>query len=183
MKKLLILLVVCTALSSCAHKVVFCNELKSEFDLSDEGKMKGVQFFTSHTIIINQQEEETANSNVTNESGVLVSTSTNNSESIIIPSNTKCIFHSYGPDNALNIRFEDGENKFLTFKTKWNKPRDRYYLDANWVAKGGPELKYDNKLFRVDMTRGDSQECFLRVLRRGIRKNKQKDRVINGMKV
>ncbi|MAA57168.1 MAG: hypothetical protein CL855_01635 [Cryomorphaceae bacterium] len=183
MKKLLVLLVISTVLSSCAHKVVFCDELKSEFNISDEDKMKGVQFFTSHTIILNQHEEST-NSNMTDESGVLVSTSTSNSESIIIPANTKCIFHSYGPDNTVNIRFEDGENKFLTFKTKWNKPLDRYYLDANWVAKSGPELTYDNKIFKVDMMRAESsKDCFLRVLRKGIKKNKRKDRVINGMKV
>ena len=146
--------------------------------------MKGVQFFTSHTIIINQHEGESTNSNLTNESGVLVSTSISNSESIIIPANTKCIFHSYGPENTVNIRFEDGESKFLTFKTKSNRPLDRYYLSANWLAKGGPELTYDNKLFKIDMMRAESsQHCFLRVLRKGIKKNKRKDRVVHGMKV
>ena len=46
------------------------------------------------------------------------------------------------------VEWDPGENKFITFKSKADKPRDRYYFVADWAAKGGPELMYGNKKFK-----------------------------------
>merc|ERR1712182_75197 len=96
-------------------------------------KMRKVQFFTSSTIIL-KQVSQCSSETITDDSGVLVSSSTDKSETIIIPANSKCIFESFGSNKEINIRFELGENKYLSFKSKSNRARDRYYFVANWNA-------------------------------------------------
>ena len=57
---------------------------------------------------------------------------------IIIPANTKCIFDGYGPNKEIRVRFQTGDQKYLSFKKKGGHIRDRYYLVADWRASGGP---------------------------------------------
>ena len=182
MKKIFGLFALVLFLGSCAVKVPFTNEVKEEFGLDSEEKMRKVQFFTSSTIIL-KQVGQSSSENSTDDSGVLVSSSTDKSETIIIPANSKCIFEGFGSSKEVNIRFELGENKYVTFKSKSNKPRDRYYFVANWSASGGPELMYGNKKFKVDMMRGSARSSYILVSRKRLQKNKRKERVVGGMKV
>jgi hypothetical protein len=182
MKKLLGLIAVTFVLFSCAIKVPFTNDVKTEFGLDSEEKMRKVQFFTSSTIILNQIAESSSET-TTDESGVLVSSSTNNSESIIIPANSSCVFENFGPNNEVNIRFELGENKFISFKAKSMQKRDRYYFVADWKAMGGPVVMYGNKKFKVDMMRGSARSSYIEVSRKRLQKSKRKERVVKGMKV
>ena len=54
MKNLLGLIAIASVLFSCAVKVPFTNDVKTEFGLDSEVKMRKVQFFTSATIILKQ---------------------------------------------------------------------------------------------------------------------------------
>ncbi|MBG39076.1 MAG: hypothetical protein CL857_04055 [Cryomorphaceae bacterium] len=182
MKKIFGLLALVFVLFSCAVKVPFTNEVRQEFGLDSEEKMRKVQFFTSSTIIL-KQVAQSSSETTTDDSGVLVSSSTDKSETIIIPANSKCIFESFGSNKEINIRFELGENKYLSFKSKSNKLRDRYYFVANWSASGGPELMYGNKKCKVDMMRGAARSSYIIVSRKRLQKNKRKERVVGGMKV
>lgn len=182
MKNLLGLIAIASVLFSCAVKVPFTNDVKTEFGLDSEVKMRKVQFFTSATIIL-KQVIEASSETTTDDSGVLVSSSTNNSESIIIPANSKCIFEGFGDQNEVQIRFELGENKYISFKSKSNQNRDRYYFNADWRASGGAVVMYGNKKYKIDMMRGSARSSYILVSRKRLQQSKRKERVIKGMKI
>lgn len=182
MKKLFGLLALVLVLFSCAVKVPFTNEVKDEFGLDSEEKMRKVQFFTSSTIIL-KQVGQSSSETTTDDSGVLVSSSTDKSETIIIPANSKCVFEGFGSSQEVLVKFELGANKYVSFKSKSNQPRDRYYFVANWSANGGPELMYGNKRYKVDMMRGSARSSYILVSRKRLQKSKRKERVVGGMKV
>ena len=181
MKKIFGLFALVLVLFSCAVKVPFTNEVKEEFGLDSEEKMRKVQFFTSSTIILKQVGQ--SSSETTTDDGILVSSSTDKSETIIIPANSKCIFIGFGSSQEIMVKFELGANKYVIFKSKSNQPRDRYYFVANWSASGGPELMYGNKKFKVDMMRGSARSSYILVSRKRLQKSKRKERVVGGMKV
>ena len=167
---------------SCAVKIPYTRQVNEEFGLKSEEKMRKVQFFISETIILNQKVE--ANSETTtDESGTLVSSSTKESESIIITGHTKCIFEGYGPNNEIRVRFETGDKKYLEFASKGNQLRDRFYFDADWKANGGPTVKYGGKTYKVDVMRGAARSSFIKVEKKRLQKTRKKERVIKGMKV
>ena len=182
MKNLLGLIAIASVLFSCAVKVPFTNDVKTEFGLDSEVKMRKVQFFTSATIIL-KQVIEASSETTTDDSGVLVSSSTNNSESIIIPANSKCIFEGFGDQKEVQIRFELGENKYISFKSKSNQNRDRYYFNADWRASGGAVVMYGNKKYKIDMMRGSARSSYILVSRKRLQQSKRKERVIKGMKI
>ena len=182
MKNIFALIVLSFVFYSCAVKVPYTKEVSQEFGLESEEKMRKVQFFTSSTIILNQVAEASSET-TTDGSGTLVSSSTSESESLIIPANTKCIFEGYGPNKEIRVRFETGDKKFLQFLSKGNQMRDRFYFVANWKASGGPVVDYGGKTFKVDMMRGAARSSYIRVSKKRLQSTKRKERVIKGMKV
>ena len=116
MKKLLFLFATTTLLLSCGVKVPYTTQIRDEFSLDTEEKLRQVQFFTSHTIILDQIKKSDAQN--TTQNGTLVSSSNSEKETIIIPAGTKCIFESYGSKGEINVRFELGDNKIISFNTK-----------------------------------------------------------------
>ena len=182
MKNIFALLFLGTFFCSCAVKIPYTRQVNEEFGLKSEEKMRKVQFFISETIILNQKVE--ANSETTtDESGTLVSSSTKESESIIITGHTKCIFEGYGPNNEIRVRVETGDKKYLEFASKGNQLRDRFYFDADWKANGGPTVKYGGKTYKVDVMRGAARSSFIKVEKKRLQKTRKKERVIKGMKV
>ncbi len=182
MKNIFTLIIASFLFFSCAIKVPFTLQIKEEFGLNSEEKMRKVQFFTSSTIILNQIAESSSET-TTDESGVLVSSSTSESESVIIPANTKCIFEGFGPNKEIRVRFEIGEGKYLQFTPKGKQARDRHYFVANWKASGGPRVKYGTKMYKVDMMRGSARSAYITVSKKRLQSNKRKERVVKGMKV
>jgi len=182
MKKIFALLLTSLLFFSCAVKVPYTLQIKEEFGLKSEEKMRKVQFFTSSTIILNQIAESSSET-TTDESGVLVSSSTSESESVIIPANTKCVFEGYGPNGEIRVRFELGDGKFLQFTPKGRQPRDRHYFVAQWKASGGPKVQYGGKTYKVDMMRGSARSAYITVSKKRLQSNKRKERVVKGMKV
>ena len=49
---------------------------------------------------------ESSSETMTDESGTLVSSSTSESESLIIQANTRCIFEGYGPNGEIRVRLK-----------------------------------------------------------------------------
>ena len=182
MKNIFAVIVLSCLFCSCAVKVPYTKQVNEEFGLKSEVKMRKVQFFTSSTIILNQIAESSSET-TTDESGTLVSSSTSESESLIIQANTKCIFEGYGPNGEIRVRFETGDQKYLQFSPKGNQMRDRHYFVADWKASGGPVVKYGGKIFKVDMMRGSARSSYIRVSKKRLQSNKRKERVVKGMKV
>jgi hypothetical protein len=182
MKHLIFLSIVTFLIASCGVKVPYTNQVRDEFALDNEEKMGKVQFFISHTIILNQ-EVKSDNSNTT-DNGTLVVNSSSESESVIVPAGTRCIFDSYGSKGEIKVRFENGENKVIPFVVKSeNAGSKRYFLDADWNAQGGPKINYGGEVYKVDLTRGSARGAHLMVVRKKLQKTKRKERVVKGMKI
>jgi hypothetical protein len=181
--KYLVLFSLCISiLSSCGVKIPYTTQVRDEFALDNEEKMSKVQFFISHTIILNQ-ETRSDNSNTT-DNGTLVINSSSESESIIIPAGTRCIFDSFGTKGEIKVRFENGEDKVLSFVAKSESSLSkRYFFDADWNAQGGPKIKYGEDQYKVDLTRGSARTAYLLVVRKKLQKTKRKERVVKGMKI
>ncbi len=177
------LFVVALSLASCGIKVPYTPQIRDEFGLDSDEKMRKVQFFTSHTIILNQDMK--ADSENTTQNGTLVSSSSSQKESIIIPAGTKCVFDEFGPQGQLRVRFELGENRILSFGTKaeGSATNKRYYFEADWNAQGGAKINYSDKVYKVDLLRGSPRSAHLLVVKKRLEKTKRKERVLKGMKV
>ena len=69
-------------LSACATQVPYTNMIRDEFSLDSEEKMGKVQFYISHTIVM---DEEVKNENsTTTANGTLINSSSTKKESVII---------------------------------------------------------------------------------------------------
>jgi hypothetical protein len=183
MKKLFFLLATTALLSSCGVKVPYTNQIRDEFSLDTDEKMRQVQFFTSHTIILNQDKK--IDSENTTQNGTLVSSSSSKKESIIIPAGTKCVFEDFGSKGEIRVRFELGEGKMISFATKADNSsvNKRYYFDADWNAQGGAKINYGENVYKIDLLRGSPRTAHLLVVKKRLEKSKRKERVVKGMKV
>jgi len=167
-------------ISSCGMKVPYTNVIKEEFGLDSDEKMGKVQFFTSATIILNQ--ELKADNQVTTENGTLVSSSNSEKESIIIPAGTRCLFDHYGPKGEIFVRFENGDNRVLRFFSKSDASK-RFYFDVDWGQQGGPKINYGDNVYKVDLLRGSPRSAVLNVARKKLERSKRKERVVRGLKI
>jgi hypothetical protein len=161
-------------------KVPYTNVIKEEFGLDSDEKMGKVQFFTSATIILNQ--ELKADNQVTTENGTLVSSSNSEKESIIIPAGTRCLFDHYGPKGEIFVRFENGDNRVLRFFSKSDASK-RFYFDVDWGQQGGPKINYGDNVYKVDLLRGSPRSAVLNVARKKLERSKRKERVVRGLKI
>lgn len=180
MKKLLYLISLAIIVSSCGMKVPYTSNLREEFNLDTDEKMGKVQFFTSATIILNQ--ELKADNQVTTQNGMLVSSSNSQKESIIIPASTRCLFDHFGPKGEVFVRFETGDGRVLRFFSKSDASK-RFYFDVDWSQQGGPKLQYGDYTYKVDLMRGNPRSAVLMVARKKLEKSKRKERVARGLKV
>ena len=163
-------------LLSCGTKVPVTNQIKEEYDLNEKN-MKIVQFYTSQTIIL--QRSKTSGSQGA-EDGKLVTSKNSEQDRIIIPSNTKCVFDSYGSNGEVFIRFEVGVGKTLKFAVRQGQSTGKYYLVANWKPDLGGEISYGNETYFATT---DSGTAYLMVVLKKLNKTRRKDRVVKGMKV
>lgn len=182
MKKIIGILILFIIFCQCGVKVPYSTQVRDEFSLEDEEKLSKVQFYISHTIILNQ-EKRSDNSNTTDK-GALVQSSSSESESVIIPAGTRCIFDSYGTKDQIKVRFENGDNKVLPFAVKSeNSISKRYFFDADWNTPGGPKINYGGDIFKIDLIRGNARVAHLLVVRKKLQKTKRKERIVKGLKI
>jgi len=166
-------------LASCATQIPFTNQIRDEFNLDTEEKLGKVQFYISHTIVMDEEVKNQSSSTTNN--GTLVNTN-KKKESIIIQAGTPCVFDSYGTKGEIMVRFETGEGRVLSFLSK-NEATRRYYFNVDWNQAGGPRIKYGNATYKIDVFRGSPRSAYLRVAGRKLEKVRRKDRFVRGMKV
>jgi len=180
MKYVYLFLPLYVLVTACATQVPYTNQIRDEFNLDTEEKLSKVQFFISHTIVM---DEEVKNENsATTSNGTLINSSNTKKESIIIQAGTPCVFDSYGTKGEMFVRFETGEGRKLSFYAK-NDAARRYYFNVDWNQAGGPKINYGNATYKIDVLRGSPRSAYLRVARRKLEKVKRKDRFVRGMKV
>lgn len=174
--KYLSALAIIALLASCATKIPYTEKIRQDFEL-DETKIKKVQFYTSQTIIL--EKKSSKGTKTTESDGGLVVNESSESERVIIPTNTPCIFERVNDNDAVLIRFESGSGKVLRFALKENMNNGRYYLQATWVN-GRGEIEYGNETYT---TKSSAASTYLMVKLKKWQQNKRKDRVVKGMKV
>jgi len=180
MKKFSLYLSILLLLSACATQVPYTNLIRDEFALDSEEKLGKVQFYISHTIVM---DEEVKNENSTTTSnGTLINSSSTKKESVIIQAGTPCVFDSYGTKGELLVRFETGEGKTLKFNSK-NEANRRYYFEVDWNQSGGPRIEYGEVTYKIDVMRGSPRSAYIKVAKKKLEKVKRKDRFVRGMKV
>ena len=181
MKKIFYFLLLSSVIISCGVKTPYTTAIRDEFGLDTEAEMKKIQFYTSETIRLIQDVK--SNSDIsTDDNGALVSSSSSEKETIIVPANTKCIFDSFGPKNELLVRFESGAGKTLSFTPKGTRI-SKFRLSADWKNPKGPKVKYGKSFYTLDRYQSNPQNCFLKIVKKSFRKTKSKQRVIKGMDV
>lgn len=166
------------ALASCGTKVPFTNQLKDEFGLDAETRMKRVQFYISQTIIL--QRVKQSGTQGTAENGVLVTNRNKEEDRVTIQAQTPAVFEGYGKNGEMIIRFEVGQGRFLTFNVRQESSSSKYYLVANWDMNRGGELTYGNEKYTVQSAAGNAH---LMVMLKKLQRTKRKDRVVKGMRV
>jgi hypothetical protein len=182
MKNFFLLLSLSAVLISCGVKVPYTTQIRDEFTLDTDEKIRQVQFYTSHTIILNQEKRD--DSQNTTQNGTLVSSSSSERETVVIPAMTTCVFEGFGPKGEVIVRFEVGDGKILTFATKTEGSSiKRYYFDADWNSQGGPKINYGENTYKVDLMRGAPRAAHLLVVKKRLQKTKRKERVVRGLKV
>lgn len=182
MKQFVLFTLLALVTVSCGTKMPYTTAIRDEFSLDSEEKLRQVQFFISHTIILNQVNKQ--ESELTTQNGALVSSSNSQSESVIIPAGTKCIFEGFGDAGQILVRFETGDQRYIPFATKNDGASiRRYYLDADWTASGGAKINYGGNTYKVDLTRGMPRAAHLEVVKKKLEKTKRKERVVKGLKV
>ena len=164
-------------LFSCGIKVPLTDQLKTEYDLTDKN-MKKVQFYVSQTIIL--ERSKTTGTQGTSDDGTLVANKSSEQDRVIIPSNTKGIFESYGPNGEAFIRFEVGVGNVLKFAIRPNQTTGKYYLVADWKQDKGGEISYGNQTYYATSASGNA---YLMVVLKKLNKTRRKDRIVKGMKV
>jgi hypothetical protein len=182
MKKISLYLSILLLLSACATQVPYTNLIRDEFALDSEEKLAKVQFYISHTIVM---DEEVKNENSTTTSnGTLINSSSTKKESVIIQVGTPCVFDSYGTKDEILVRFETGEGKTLKFDSNSkNEANRRYYFDVDWNQAGGPKIEYGGVTYKIDVMRGSPRSAYIKVAKKKLEKVKRKDRFVRGMKV
>lgn len=182
MKQLTLFFLLAVLVTSCGTKIPYTTAIRDEFSLDSEAKLRQVQFYTSHTIILNQVNKQS--SELTTQNGALVSSSSSQSESVVIPAGTRCIFENFGDAGQLLVRFETGDQRYIPFATKTDGASvRRYYLDADWSAQGGARIMYGGNEYKVDLTRGAPRAAHLLIVKKKLERTKRKERVVRGLKV
>lgn len=165
-------------LSACGMKVPYTEEIKTQYNLSEEG-MRKVQFYTSTTIIL--QRKNSQENQGTSVSGALVTNENSVENRVIIPASTRCIIEKQEANGDIYVRFEQGDNKILRFAQRKGQSNGRYYLYAAiWDPKKGGEINYGNLTYYAT---ADSGSAYLLVVTKKLRKVKRKDRIVKGLKV
>jgi len=164
--------------SACGTKVPFTDQIREEFGLDAETKMRKVQFYISQTITL--QKVRQSGTQGTADKGALVTSKNLEEDRIIIQAQTPAVFEGYGKNGEMIIRFEVGQGRFLTFNVRRETSSARYYLVANWTQNRGGEIDYANEKYTIPSSSGNA---YLMVLLKKMQKTKRKDRRVKGMKV
>jgi hypothetical protein len=177
MKRLIYIAIAMQLFHSCGiRKEAFTNTIKDKFDLTTKEKMSKVQFYLSATVQLTKLKQD--GNQTTGTDGSLITNSSKQEEVITIPINTKCVFDSFGPNGEINIRFEHGPGKTLTFAIRPNQTTNtKYYIVADWNQENGNKILYGGEQYLLSPAGGSA---LLNVKLKNLNKTYRKEKVIRG---
>lgn len=122
-------------LESCSQKVFFCNQIRTDYHVT-ESQLKQSVFFTSGKLILYEAEP----------------LDKEKPQTITVPKGTPVIVEKVGPDR-LGVRFEPGDNRLLFFGAK--EPLGSYAVLAQEWSDGHGLVEYGNKKYFIVPGGGD----------------------------
>ncbi|MBL4624407.1 MAG: hypothetical protein JKY42_04620 [Flavobacteriales bacterium] len=172
----LVLVVLVTTFSSCSPKIQFTQAVKEQHQLTDE-EMKKLQFYTSGDIVLQRNQKDESGKET--DDGELIITSGSSIDQVIIPAGTPGIVIALKGNNAMLVRFEPGERKYLVF----GDPKDRkgaYQLIPEGTKGGKQYVTYAGKKYSLS---GTSQYVSLTFKMKRLNKFRKDEHVVKGMKL
>jgi hypothetical protein len=160
--------------SSCASKktILFTQSIREKVESYDLA-IEDIQFYNSHKIVLERnlsyEDTKVASGKISFENGQYV-------ERIIIKKRTPGVCESFD-DNAIDVSFEQGENRQLKFVLN---PKQRYQVSAlEWENKFG-RISYDTTNYFI---LPGGEKAMLKVKKEDIFKFDKQERVAPGRSV
>jgi hypothetical protein len=172
----LIAVIVTLALASCSPKIQFTQAVKEQNQLTDD-EMKKLQFYTSGDIVLQRNQKD--DSGKETDDGELVLTSGSSVDQVIIPAGTPGIVVGAKGNNAMLVRFEPGEGKYLVFGDLNNR-KGPYQLIPEGEKGGKKYVTYAGNKYSLS---GTSEYVSLTFKMKRLNKVRKDERVVKGMKL
>jgi hypothetical protein len=175
MKKVILFIVIASALASCKNLVPFTDALKRNHNWTAE-QLKGVQFYVSHDIILRRElvngSSEIVHGKIRMRDGRKV-------DEILIRAGTPGILTDMPKENKMLVSFEVGDDHYLSFGVNPNKGERFVLLASDW-NNGMGKVHYAGDEYYTD---ADSHGTFLMVDLHKIDNTSLKQHVAKGRKI
>lgn len=170
------------ALSSCATKSPFTQEVRQKYKLTDQ-ELKSIQFWVSDDVVLHR--EVTDNNEVGTDRGTLKVESGRTIEEVIIRAGTPCVVQEVMDDKKLVLSFGEGPSEMLVFgdvaKNGVRFRRGHYYtMLAADFHNGRDVVEFDGKKFYVA---DPGHPVFLLFKMQSIRKLEKTSKTVKGKKL
>ena len=165
-------------ITSCNKKTYFTSEIRNSIE-SRNIDLKKLQYFIDNDVVfrrdINSDTARIAGGNIVFQNGSYF-------ETVTLKANTKGICTAVYP-NRLNIAFETGDNKYITFAIPKSMGNSNVYQMINEDRYGNETnaIKYDNMAYNLVVKHDYLPRLMIR--KRLIEKEDRIDRIMKGRKV
>lgn len=169
--------------SSCSSKTYFTSEIRSKVEAKSID-VKELQFYVDNDIELYR---EVKNDTAKVSSGKIIFSNGKYLQIVTLRANTKGVCTNVYP-NRLNISFEDGDNKFLTFGVPKNlstptMPYELYFSDAKGTLKN--TVLYEGQTYQIKDPKQLPKIQIMKsvVDKKSTKKRNMKGRTVSGKKV
>jgi hypothetical protein len=145
MKKLVLFVLIASALASCKNLVPYTDSMKKEHGWTLD-QLKGIQFYLSHDVIL-RRELSKGSSEIIH--GKIRTVNGRKVDEILIKAGTPGILTDMPRENKMLVSFEVGDDHYLSFGVNPNKS-DRYVLLASEWNNGMGKVHYSGEEYYTD---------------------------------
>jgi hypothetical protein len=170
------LIVLVVSFASCSPKIQFTQAVKEQHQLTDQ-EMKKLQFYISADIVLQRNQKDASDKDT--DDGELIITSGSSIDQVIIPAGTPGIVIEMKGENAMLVRFEPGEGKYLEFGDPKNR-KGPYQLIPEGEKGGKRYVTYAGKKYSLS---GTSEYVSLTFKMKRLNKFRKDEHVVKGMKL
>ncbi len=170
------LIFVSTIFSSCKNLVPYTDAVKKKYNL-DEAKLKKVQFYVSHDIVLHQELSNGVQSTVSK--GKIKTINGHKVDEVIIPVVTKGVLVEMPTDKKLLVSYESSDDYYLSFGEDLARDGKFVLLASNWKNESG-EVHYNGQIY---YTTPDSRYAYLLIDVRHLDDSEHHQRKAKGRKV
>jgi hypothetical protein len=177
-QKQILYTILIAVLVSCSPKAYFTSEIRAKAE-AKQIDMKQLQYYIDSDLeLIREVKNDTAKVS----SGRIIFSNGKYLQIITLKANTKGVCTNVYP-NRLNIAFEDGDNRFITFgiskfSNQFGKPYELYFSDAKGTTPN--TILYEGQLYTININQKLPK---LQIIKSEIDKKDTKKRNMKGRKV